>query len=79
MGLIILPIIFVGLAAIIVWVADWAAGGRRSTAIAVLNRRLASGEIDRTEYEEKRKVIGPAAARSGAKRRKRPRNNPTDD
>jgi hypothetical protein len=57
-GLIILPIIFVGLAAIIVWVADWAAGGRRSTAIAVLNRRLASGEIDWAEYEEKRKLIG---------------------
>jgi len=46
------------LAAIIVWVADWAAGGRRSTAIAVLNRRLASGEIDWAEYEEKRKLTG---------------------
>ena len=58
MGLIIMLIIFVGLGAIIVWVADWTSGGRRSTAIAVLNRRLASGEIDRAEYEEKRKLIG---------------------
>ena len=59
MGLIILMIIFVGLAAIIVWIADWTSGGRRYTALAVLNHRLASGEIDRTEYEEKRKLIGP--------------------
>jgi uncharacterized membrane protein len=58
MGLIILLIIFVALAALIVWVADWTSGGRRYTALAVLNRRLASGEIDRAEYEEKRKLIG---------------------
>ena len=57
-GLIILLIIFVGLAAIIVWVADWTSGGRRYTALAVLNRRLATGEIDRAEYEEKRKLLG---------------------
>lgn len=58
MGLIILLIIFAGLAAIIVWVADWTSGGRRYTALAVLNRRLATGQIDRAEYEEKRKLIG---------------------
>ena len=58
MGLIILPIIFVGLAAIVVWIADWTSGGRRYTALAVLNRRLATGEIDRAEYDEKRKLIG---------------------
>jgi len=63
MGLIILLIIFVGLAAIIVWVADWTSGGRRHTALAVLNRRVASGEIDRAEYEEKRKLIGRAKSR----------------
>ena len=33
-------------------------GGRRATAIDVLNRRLARGEIDRAEYDEKRKLIG---------------------
>jgi uncharacterized membrane protein len=58
MGLIILLIIFVGLAAVIVWVADWASGARRYVALAALNRRLASGEIDRAEYEEMRKLIG---------------------
>jgi hypothetical protein len=43
MGLIILMIIFVGLAAIIVWIADWTSGGRRYTALAILNHRFASG------------------------------------
>jgi len=57
MGMIILSIIFVGSAAIIVWIADWTSGGRRYTALAILNHRLASGEIDPTEYEEKRKLI----------------------
>jgi uncharacterized membrane protein len=47
MGLIITLIVFVGLAAIIVGVADWTSGGGRGpTAIDVLNRRLARGEID---------------------------------
>jgi hypothetical protein len=58
MALIIPLIIFVGFAAIIVWVADWTSGGREYMALADLNRRLASGEIDRAEHEEKRKLIG---------------------
>ena len=59
MGLIIVLIVFVGLAAIIVWVADWTSGGGRgTTAIDVLNRRLARGEIDGAEYDRKRKLIG---------------------
>jgi uncharacterized membrane protein len=58
MHLIIMLIVFVGLAIIIVWVADWTSGGRGPTAIDVLNRRLALGEIDRAEYDEKRKLIG---------------------
>jgi uncharacterized membrane protein len=58
MGLIITLIVFVGLAAIIVWVADWTSGGeRRATALDILNRRLARGEIDRAEYEEKRRLL----------------------
>jgi uncharacterized membrane protein len=58
MGLIITLIVFVGLAAIIVWVADWAfVGERRSTALDILNRRFARGEIDRAEYEEKRRLL----------------------
>ena len=58
MHLVIILIIFVGLAAIIVWLADWTAvPERRSTALSVLNRRLARGEIDRAEYEEKRNLL----------------------
>jgi uncharacterized membrane protein len=59
MHVIVTLMIFVGLAAIIVWVADWTSGvDRRSTPIDILNRRLARGEIDKAEYDEKRKVIG---------------------
>jgi uncharacterized membrane protein len=57
--IIVTLIIFVGLAAIIVWVADWTTvGDQRATAIDILNRRLARGEIDKAEYDEKRRVIG---------------------
>jgi uncharacterized membrane protein len=58
MHLIIILLIFVGLAAIIVWIADWTAvPERRSTALSILNRRLARGEIDKAEYEEKRRIL----------------------
>ena len=51
--------IFLAMAAIIVWVADWTTvGERRATAIDILNRRLARGEIDQAEYDEKRRLIG---------------------
>jgi len=51
---------FCGVGSIIIWVADYTSvgGQRRATAIDVLNRRLARGEIDRAEYDKKRKVIG---------------------
>jgi uncharacterized membrane protein len=59
MHLIIVLILFVALAAIIIWVADWTTVGdrRATTAVDILNRRLASGEIDRAEYEEKRRLL----------------------
>jgi uncharacterized membrane protein len=59
MHLIIVLILFVALAAIIIWVADWTSVGdrRRATAVDILNRRLASGEINRAEYEEKRRLL----------------------
>ena len=59
MHLIIVLILFVALAAIIIWVADWTtvSDRRATTAVDILNRRLASGEIDRAEYEEKRKLL----------------------
>ncbi len=51
MGLIFTLIVFVGLAAIIVWVADWTsvAGTSLHSARHVSKRRLARREIDRTE------------------------------
>jgi uncharacterized membrane protein len=57
MGLIITLIVAVGIAAVIVWIADWMSG-RPSTALETLNRRLARGEIGRAEYDEKRNLIG---------------------
>jgi uncharacterized membrane protein len=57
MGLIITLLVSVLLAAIIVWIADWTSG-RPSTALDILNQRLARGEIDRAEYDEKRNLIG---------------------
>jgi hypothetical protein len=61
----------VGFAAIIVWVADWTSGARY-VALADLNRRIASGEIDQPEYVEKRKSAGKIRPpRNGATRRKR--------
>jgi uncharacterized membrane protein len=33
-------------------------GDRRATAVDILNRSLARGEIDMTEYDEKRKLLG---------------------
>jgi uncharacterized membrane protein len=51
--------IFLGLAALIVWLADWTSGTARTpTAIDILNRRLARGEINRAEYDEKLRMIG---------------------
>ena len=58
MGVIFALLVFVGLAAIIVWVADRTSVGVRPTVVDILNRRLARGEIDRAEYEEKRTLLG---------------------
>ncbi len=56
-------LVLIGIAAIFVWGADWASGGHdlnRRSALETLDRRFASGEIDRAEYEAKRKLIGGA-------------------
>jgi uncharacterized membrane protein len=59
MHLIIVLIALVALAAIIIYVVDWISvdDPRAATAIDILDRRLASGEIDRAEYEQKRKLL----------------------
>jgi len=49
----------VGVIAIVVWLVQWASDYRRSRiALDILNERLARGEIDRDEYEEKRNLFG---------------------
>ena len=57
MGVIITLIVSVVLAVVIVWIADWTSG-RQATALDILNRRLARREIDKAEYDEKRRLIG---------------------
>jgi len=57
-GPFILLLALIGVIAIVVWIVRWASDSRRSrTALDILNERLARGEIERTEYEEKRKLI----------------------
>ena len=71
MGPIITLLVLVGFVAIFVWFADWtitkpkihmlnnqSRRERRPTALDILDQRLARGEIDKTEYDEKRKLIG---------------------
>jgi putative membrane protein len=57
-GPFILLLALIGIIAIVVWIVQWAGDSRRSrTALDILNQRLARGEIDKVEYEEKRKLI----------------------
>jgi putative membrane protein len=54
-GPFILLLALVGIIAIVVWIVRWATHSRRSrTVLDILNERLARGEIDKAEYEEKR-------------------------
>ena len=66
-GLISVLLAGIGAAAIFVWLVRWATrgypfydqGGRRGhAALDILEERFARGEIDKAEYEEKRKLIG---------------------
>lgn len=57
-GPFILLFALIGVIALIVWIAQWATASRRSrAALDILNERFARGEIERAEYEEKRKLI----------------------
>ena len=66
-GLILVLLACIGAAAIFVWLVRWATRGypfyeqgvrRGNAALDILDERLARGEIDKGEYEEKRKLIG---------------------
>ena len=55
----------IGVVVIIVWILQWASDyRRRRTTLHILNERFARGEIDRNEYEEKRRLIGAEPVRS---------------
>ena len=54
-----LPRPLIGVVAIVVWIVQWANDYRHThTARDILDERFARGEIDRAEYDEKRKLIG---------------------
>jgi len=52
----------IGVIAIVFWVIQWMSPPpsreRSRTALDILNERFAAGEIDKAEYEEKRRLIG---------------------
>jgi putative membrane protein len=57
-GPIVILLALIGGIAIIAWTVQWLSlerGG--STAREILDARFAKGEIDKTEYEEKRRLI----------------------
>jgi putative membrane protein len=50
-----------GVAALVVWAVRSTGvnrGGGTGSALDILERRFASGEIDREEYEERRRLLG---------------------
>jgi putative membrane protein len=66
-GLIIVLLAIIGVMVIFVWLVRWATRGypfydqgarRGHAALDILEERFAKGEIDKAEYEEKRKLIG---------------------
>ncbi len=57
-GSIFTLLLYIGIAAIFIRMADWASGGgeiSRRSELGTLDQRLANGEIDRAEYEAKYK------------------------
>ena len=58
-GPVIVLLALIGANPVVVWTVQWLSPERGdSTAREILDARLAKGEIDRTEYEEKRRLIG---------------------
>ncbi len=59
-GSIFALLLYIGIAAIFVWIADWTSGGRdigRRSELEILDQRFTRGEIDRAEYEAKYKLV----------------------
>ena len=69
-GLIVVVLAIIGVMAIFVWLVRWAVHGfpfyrhghhflhGRSAAFDILEERFAKGEIDKAEFEDKRRTIG---------------------
>jgi len=67
-GPIFVVLAIIGMMTIFVWLVRWATrgypfyggrgGGRGRTALDILDERFARGEIDKAEFEEKRKLLG---------------------
>ena len=71
LGPIIVVLAIIGMMVIFVWLVRWATRGypfydqgihyhpgRERAALGILNERFARGEIDKAEFEEKRKLLG---------------------
>lgn len=60
-GMVFWILILVGIVALVVWVFQKSGGTQpataNETALDILNKRYARGEIDKEEYEEKKSVI----------------------
>ena len=64
-GPIFMLLAIIGIMAIFVWLVRWAThgypfrgGGPRHAALDILEERFAMGEIDKAEFEERRKLLG---------------------
>lgn len=57
-GPVVVLLALIGVVAVVVWTVRWLSPERgEPTAREILDARLAKGEIDRAEYEEKRRLI----------------------
>ncbi len=56
-GPLIALLALIGAIAIVVWIVQWFRGYEPRSAHDILDARFARGEIDRAEYDEKRRLI----------------------
>ncbi len=59
LGMLGMAVLWIVVVAALVWVVRlvWDRGGPRESNLEILQRRYARGEIDRAEYEEKRRDL----------------------